>query len=79
MSKEIKQPLILVTNDDGITSHGIQALVKAMRDLGEVIVVAPDSPSIRDGACYYLEQAYKDGQGRLSRRSDWLPVQWNAS
>ena len=44
MSKEIKQPLILVTNDDGITSHGIQALVKAMRDLGEVIVVAPDSP-----------------------------------
>ena len=44
MSKDIKQPLILVTNDDGITSHGIQALVKAMEDLGEVVVVAPDSP-----------------------------------
>ncbi len=33
---------ILVTNDDGIDSHGILALVKSMRRLGDVIVVAPD-------------------------------------
>lgn len=33
---------ILVTNDDGIDSRGIFALVQAMRRLGEVIVVAPD-------------------------------------
>ena len=39
-----KRPLILVTNDDGITSRGIQSLVEAMRELGEVVVVAPDSP-----------------------------------
>lgn len=33
---------ILVTNDDGIDSPGILALVKAMREVGDVIVVAPD-------------------------------------
>lgn len=39
-----KKPLILVTNDDGITAPGIRALISAMKDLGEVVVVAPDSP-----------------------------------
>ena len=38
------RPLILVSNDDGITSKGIKVLVDAMADLGEVFVVAPDSP-----------------------------------
>ncbi|MBI2793663.1 MAG: 5'/3'-nucleotidase SurE [Ignavibacteria bacterium] len=33
---------ILVTNDDGIDSPGIAALVHAMRSVGEVMVVAPD-------------------------------------
>jgi 5'/3'-nucleotidase len=35
-------PLILVSNDDGIHSEGIVALAAAMRDVGEVVVVAPD-------------------------------------
>lgn len=39
-----KKPLILVSNDDGITSKGIRVLVNVMRQLGEVVVVAPDSP-----------------------------------
>ncbi len=39
-----EQPIILVTNDDGITAPGIRALVEAMRPLGEVVVVAPDAP-----------------------------------
>lgn len=38
------RPLILVTNDDGITSFGIRTLVEVMKTLGEVVVVAPDSP-----------------------------------
>ncbi len=33
---------ILVTNDDGIFSPGIKALARAMAELGEVVVVAPD-------------------------------------
>lgn len=39
-----KRPLILVTNDDGITAPGISALVDVMRSLGDVVVVAPDKP-----------------------------------
>ncbi|MBL7843218.1 MAG: 5'/3'-nucleotidase SurE [Cyclobacteriaceae bacterium] len=38
------KPLILVTNDDGITSKGIRTLINVMKDIGEVLVVAPDSP-----------------------------------
>jgi broad specificity polyphosphatase/5'/3'-nucleotidase SurE len=38
------QPLILVSNDDGITSAGIRNLVEVMKQLGDVLVVAPDSP-----------------------------------
>jgi len=38
------KPLILVTNDDGITAPGIRNLVAVAKKLGEVVVVAPDSP-----------------------------------
>lgn len=37
-----KRPIILVTNDDDITAPGIHALVDAVKDLGTVVVVAPD-------------------------------------
>jgi 5'-nucleotidase len=40
----MNRPLILVSNDDGITSKGILTLVNVMKELGEVLVVAPDSP-----------------------------------
>lgn len=40
----MSKPLILVVNDDGITAPGIKALAEAVKDLGEVVVVAPDSP-----------------------------------
>ncbi|RKE98374.1 5'/3'-nucleotidase SurE [Ichthyenterobacterium magnum] len=39
-----KKPLILITNDDGITAPGIRALIKVMNTIGDVVVVAPDSP-----------------------------------
>lgn len=38
------KPLILVSNDDGITAPGIRTLVNVMKVLGEVMVVAPNSP-----------------------------------
>ena len=40
----MKKPLILVTNDDSIVAPGIRALIEVMKEIGEVIVVAPDSP-----------------------------------
>tara|TARA_B110000116_G_C16781417_1_gene558556 strand:+ start:98 stop:871 length:774 start_codon:yes stop_codon:yes gene_type:complete len=39
-----KKPLILVTNDDGINAPGIRALIGVMNQIGDVVVVAPDSP-----------------------------------
>lgn len=45
MTKKTKdQPIILITNDDDITSPGIRALVDAVKDFGRVVVVAPDKP-----------------------------------
>src|SRR5688500_17311582 len=45
MAKKKKaQPVILITNDDGITAPGIHNLVEAVKDLGKIIVVAPDKP-----------------------------------
>ena len=40
----MKKPLILVTNDDGITAPGLRTLINIMNEIGDVIVVAPDSP-----------------------------------
>ncbi|HEX5038134.1 MAG TPA: 5'/3'-nucleotidase SurE [bacterium] len=36
------KPLILVSNDDGFRSDGIRALARALKRLGNVVVVAPD-------------------------------------
>lgn len=37
-------PVILITNDDGVTAPGIMNLVEAVKDMGKIIVVAPDRP-----------------------------------
>lgn len=39
-----KEPVILVTNDDGISAPGIRNLVEAVKGLGKIVVVAPDKP-----------------------------------
>jgi len=39
----VSRPRILVTNDDGIESHGILALKRALDTIGDVVVVAPDT------------------------------------
>lgn len=44
-----KRPLILVTNDDGITAKGIRTLISVMNEIGNVVVVAPDSPQSAQG------------------------------
>lgn len=41
---ETNEPIILITNDDGITAPGIKNLVEAVKGLGKVVVVAPDKP-----------------------------------
>jgi 5'-nucleotidase len=57
-----KKPLILVTNDDGITAPGIRTLIEVMLTIGDVVVVAPNSPQSGKGhaitldATLYVEQ-----------------------
>ena len=43
-AKKKDEPIILITNDDGISSPGIKALVESVKGLGKVVVVAPDKP-----------------------------------
>ncbi|WP_336515758.1 5'/3'-nucleotidase SurE [Pollutibacter soli] len=39
-----EKPVILITNDDGVMAPGIRHLIEAVKDLGKIIVVAPDKP-----------------------------------
>ncbi|MFB6319342.1 5'/3'-nucleotidase SurE [Saccharicrinis sp. FJH54] len=39
----MSKPLILITNDDGFRSKGINSLIEALKPLGEIYVVAPNS------------------------------------
>jgi 5'-nucleotidase len=39
-----RNPVILITNDDGITAPGIKALIESVEGLGKIVVVAPDKP-----------------------------------
>jgi 5'-nucleotidase len=59
-----EDPLILVTSDDGIRSPGLRAAVRAVLDLGEVIVSAPceqqtgsgrSFSSLHDGSIHEVE------------------------
>ena len=51
----MKRPLILVTNDDGISAPGIRNLIRIMNDFGDVIVVAPDGPQSGMGHAITIE------------------------
>jgi 5'-nucleotidase len=42
--KKKAPPVILITNDDGVTAPGILNLIEAVKDLGKIVVVAPDKP-----------------------------------
>lgn len=62
-----KKPLILVTNDDGITAPGIRSLIKVMKSIGDVVVIAPDSPqsgmghAITVNSTLHCDKVSKDG------------------
>lgn len=38
------RPLILISNDDGVTAKGINELVRMLHQSNDIIVMAPDSP-----------------------------------
>ncbi|PCJ82206.1 MAG: 5'/3'-nucleotidase SurE [Bacteroidetes bacterium] len=75
-----KRPLILITNDDGITSAGICALAEAVIDLGDVYVVAPDSPqsgmghAVTIGDILRIKPAYFPVKGVTAHSTSGTPV-----
>ena len=54
-----RRAIILVTNDDGVHSHGIIALFKAMKELGDVYIVAPDRERSAVGHALTLHRPLK--------------------
>lgn len=62
-----ERPLILVSNDDGIASPGLEALVRAVYGLGEIMVAAPRSPYSSAGRSFLW------GSREIERRPWPLP------
>src|ERR1035437_9424390 len=65
VSAKKSKPVILITNDDGISSPGIRALVESMKELGKVVVVAPDSPQSGMGHAITLDDPLRIHQVHL--------------
>ena len=52
----MKTPLILITNDDGYQSKGIQSLISSVKDFGEIMIVAPEGPQSGMGHAITVNQ-----------------------
>ena len=50
---KMPRPLILITNDDGVKSPGLLAAARALRGLGELVVVAPRQQQSSSGRAFY--------------------------
>ena len=68
---ENQRPLILVSNDDGITAKGISELIKFLRPLGEIVVMAPDAPRSGTGCSLTVKEPI---HYQLSRKEVGLTV-----
>lgn len=75
-----KKPLILVTNDDGITAPGVRMLISIMNEIGEVVVIAPDGPQSGMGHAVtiadtlYCNQIKVDDGPQIEYKSTGTPV-----
>ena len=69
------KPLILVTNDDGITSKGISVLIEVMQKIGEVFVVAPDSPNSGMGHAITVDSTIHIKKNKLFKNTERHPIE----
>jgi 5'-nucleotidase len=65
------KPLILISNDDGVDAEGLWQLTAALRDVGDIVVFAPDGP--RSGMSCAITTT-KPVTCRLLRQEDGLTV-----
>ncbi|MBP6584254.1 MAG: 5'/3'-nucleotidase SurE [Flavobacterium sp.] len=76
----MNKPLILVTNDDGISAAGIRTLISIMSEIGDVVVVAPDKPQSAMGHAItinntlYLNKMSADDSSIIEYNCSGTPV-----
>lgn len=69
------RPLILISNDDGFQAKGINSLIDMVKDLGDVLVCAPDGP--RSGfACAF--SATTPLRLKLQKKSEGVEI-WSCN
>ncbi|MEA5458540.1 5'/3'-nucleotidase SurE [Arcicella sp. LKC2W] len=64
----MQKPLILIANDDSIAAKGIKTLAEVMSEIGEVVVIAPDTHQSGMGHAITLDRPL-----RVSKVKDFLP------
>lgn len=64
----MQKPLILIANDDSIAAKGIRALAEVMSEIGEVVVVAPDTHQSGMGHAITLDRPL-----RVNKVKNYLP------
>ena len=74
------KPLILITNDDGVSAPGLRTLIDVMSEIGGVIIVAPDKPQSAMGHAItinntlYLNKISKDTDSIIEYSCSGTPV-----
>lgn len=68
---ENMKPLILISNDDGVISKGMSALIRFLRPLGDIVVMAPNSPRSGVGCAVSMNEPV---QYQLTRKDVGLSV-----
>jgi 5'-nucleotidase len=64
----MQKPLILIANDDSIAAKGIRVLAEVMSEIGEVVVVAPDTHQSGMGHAITLDRPL-----RVNKVKNYLP------
>ena len=66
----MSRPLILVSNDDGITANGVHELVDCLVKFGDVVTVCPDAPRSGQSMAITVNSPL-----RIERLDDWHGAQ----
>lgn len=68
---ESQRPLIVITNDDGIGAPGLRYLIDTVKDMGDIIVLAPDSPRSGQSSAITVNQMLRI---KLEEESEGLQI-----
>ena len=66
-----KKPLILVVNDDGVNAKGINELIDVVRNFGDVVVIAPETPQSGKSAAITVDKPLR---ATIVKKTDGLTI-----